>query len=323
MAAHLEQGGVMTRGKLIIAGMLVFACGASERPAAVAPQGGTVFRASVNLVRVGAIVKDKKGRFIRNLTVNDFEVLDDGQAVKITSFQRELTDVSVALLLDVSGSMHERVGLARAAASHLLSGLNKVNDEAAVFTFDSRLEEVQPFTQGLLALPERVADIKPFGATSLHDAIAQTAERLTTRGRLRRAVVVFTDGIDTASKLTAPEVSGIASAIDVPVYIIGIVPAIDNPSADIGTVAPSRTPLASTLANLATWTGGRAYIVSTADERAVAAGQILDELRQHYLMSFEASGRPGWHPLVVRTRDKDHIVRARSGYTAGQSRPIS
>ena len=312
----------MKRGKLIVVASLILASGWLETGAEARRQGA-IFRAGVNLVRVGAVVRDRKGRFIRNLTQQDFVVQDDGKTVQLTNFHEGVSDVTVALLLDVSGSMQDRLGFARDAASQVLAGLSAAEDEAAIFTFDSRLDEVAPFTSGLLSLPNRVADIRPFGATSLYDAIAQTAERLTTRGRLRRGVVVFTDGVDTASTLTAPEVSGIASSIDVPVYIVGIVPAIDNPSADISPVSSDRSPFSGTLADLATWTGGHTYLASTPADRTLAAKKILDELRHQYLMSFESSGKPGWHPLVVRTKDKDHVVRARSGYNAGQSRPIS
>ena len=78
-----------------------------------------------------------------------------------------------------------------------------------------------PFTTGLKQLPSRLDTIEPFGATSLHDAIGETAERLEDRPGLRRAVVVFTDGVDTASRRRPEEVSAVASAIDVPVYIFG------------------------------------------------------------------------------------------------------
>jgi VWFA-related protein len=312
----------MKRGKLIIAVSFVLASG-WVGAGAEAMRQGIVFRAGVNLVRVGAVVRDRKGRFIRNLTAQDFVVFDDGKAVQITNFHQGVSEVSVALLLDVSGSMQDRLGFARDAAGQVLAGLSKSDDEAAVFTFDSRLDEVEPFTSGLQTLPDRVAEIRPFGATSLYDAIAHTAERLTTRGRLRRGVIVFTDGVDTASTLTPSEVSGIASAIDVPVYVVGIVPAIDNPSTSISTVSADRSPVSGTLAELAAWTGGHSYLATTPADRTLAARRILDELRHQYLMSFESSGKPGWHPLVVRTRDKDHVVRARSGYNAGQSRPIS
>ena len=117
--------------------------------------------------------------------------------------------------------------------------------------------------------------------------------------------------------------SGIASNIDVPVYIVGIVPGIDNPAADIGVPAAANSPLVGSLAHLAEWTGGQSFVVSTPRERSVVARRILEELRHQYLIVFESSGKPGWHPLVVSARHKDLTVRARSGYFAGQSRPVS
>jgi len=136
-------------------------------------------------------------------------------------------------------------------------------------------------------------------------------------------VLVFTDGNDNASRLRPAEVSAIASAIDVPVYIFGIVSSIDNPAEDIGAGTLGRSSLMGALTDLATWTGGHVVVASTPGQRGLAARQIVDELRHQYLIVFESSGTPGWHPLVVRTRDKDLVVRARSGYIAGQSRPNS
>jgi Ca-activated chloride channel homolog len=210
---------------------------------------------------------------------------------------------------------------AREAADHVMSWLDPTRDEAAVFTFDTHLDEVAPFTVGLKTLPSGLAAKKPFGGTSLHDAIALTARRVGEREGRRRAVVVLTDGADTASYLTPAEVSAIASGIDVPVYIFGIVPSIDNPSEETAVPAAQQSALAGPLADLAAWTGGHVFVASTPGQRSLAARQIIDELRHQYLIAFESSGQPGWHPLVVRARNKDLTVRARSGYIAGQSSP--
>jgi VWFA-related protein len=225
------------------------------------------------------------------------------------------------LLFDVSGSMESSMVDAREAATHVLSWLEPT-DEAAIFTFDTRLDEVLPFTSGLKALPPSMSAVTPFGATSLHDAIARMAERVGTREGRRRAVVVFTDGRDNASHMTPGQVSGIASAIDVPVYIFAVVPSIDNPSTEYSTNDGS-SALAGPLSDLADWTGGHIFMVSTPAARSAAARQIVDELRHQYLIVFESSGTSGWHPLVVRARKKGLTVRARSGYIAGQSRPSS
>ena len=307
---------------VLIATAMELSGSAQQQPVPSAPPVAT-FKSSIDLVRVSAVVRDRKGRFVRDLAVRDFEVIDGGVNRRIQDFRSDDSAVSIALLFDASGSMESRMGQAREAAEHLLSWMKFRGDEAAIFTFDTRLEEVMPFTEGLERLPSTMASVAPFGATSLHDAVARTAEKTATREGLRRAVVVFTDGRDNASRLTAGEVSGIASSIDVPVYIVGIVPSIDNPSSEFSTTTHERSALSGPLSDLATWTGGRAFVASSVGDRSQTARQIVDELRHQYLIAFESSGKPGWHPLEVRAKDKDLTVRARSGYFAGQSRPNS
>jgi Ca-activated chloride channel homolog len=298
--------------------------GPAQQPAGAPQKPLATFKSSVDLVRVSAVVRDKRGRFVYDLAARVFEVLERGVVRPIVDFRRDRSGVSLALLFDVSGSMEARMAHAREAASHVLSWLEaEQGDEAAIFTFDTRLVAVTPFTRGLHALPTSLGAVVPFGATSLHDAIAQTAEQLSEREGRRRAIVVLTDGRDNASRLTPGEVSGIASSIDVPVYIVGIVPSIDNPEADEATSVAERSALRGALADLSEWTGGHAYVASTPAQRSLVARQIVDEMRHQYLIAFESSGTPGWHPLVVRARGKDLTVRARSGYIAGQSRPNS
>jgi VWFA-related protein len=317
----------MTR--LILAVVAMATIGLQAAPEAWAQQGSSpvtplaTFKSSIDLVRVSAVVRDKKGRFVPNLTARDFEIIDSGIARPIADFRRDDAGVSVALLFDVSGSMEARMGHAREAALHVLSWLDAEDDEVAVFTFDSGLDEVRGFKPGLQTLPDQLLSVKPFGATSLYDAIARTAEKVAKRDALRRAVIVFTDGLDTSSRLTASEVSSIASAIDVPIYVVGLVSSVDNPAADISLTTVERSVLTGALSNLSYWTGGEVFIVSTAVERFKMARRVVEELRHLYLIAFESGVAPGWHPLIVQMRDKDLSVRARSGYIAGQSRPIS
>lgn len=282
------------------------------------------FKSSVDLVRITAVVRDHKGRLVQDLTARDFEILEGTAPRAITDFRSDMAGVSVALLFDVSGSMESRLTDAREEAVHVLSWLTDGRDEAGIFTFDTELLEIAPFTTGLKALPAAMASVVPFGQTSLRDAIAQAAQRVGSREGRRRALVVLTDGRDTASRMTSEEVSEIARAIEVPVYIIGVLPSIDNPSEDAGTPSADKPWRAGSLDELATQTGGRVFKVSAPGQRSLAARQIVDELRHQYLIAFESSGNPGWHPLLVRTtRDKALTVRARAGYSVGQSRPYS
>jgi VWFA-related protein len=182
------------------------------------------------------------------------------------------------------------------------------------------LHEVAPFTVDTRALQGALGEVDPFGATSLHDAIAEAAERAAARTGRRRAVVVITDGIDNASGMTPAEVSSVASAIDVPVYIIATVLPIDHPGREGSLTRTEAVTSDGTVEDLARWTGGAFFYASTPADTSSAARQVLDELREHYVIAFEPLPATGWRPLEIRTRDKDYIVRARSGYMAGRPR---
>ena len=124
----------------------------------------------------------------------------------------------------------------------------------------------------------------PYGQTSLYDAIAQTARRVAdTRpgDPHRRAVVVFTDGVDTSSLLTPEQVSAIASEIDVPVYVMTVVSPSDHEDRGARGAAPE-----SALRTLAQWTGGDLFVTSAPAHESVAARQIVDELRHQYVLAF-------------------------------------
>ncbi len=286
-------------------------------------QGPARFRSSVDVVSVSAVVRDRKGRFVGNLEQKDFIVAEAGEPRHILDFRAQADGpVKLALLFDISGSM--RVGSkevdARHAARHVVSAL-RATDEAAVFSFDTRLDRVTNFTSDVSALNAAFEHVEPpFGQTSLYDAIAETARAVAAAGpgggRLpqRSAVVVLTDGIDTRSRLTSEEVSAIASGIDIPVYIVAVMSAIDDPSQAVSVTAEVQS---GGLANLARWTGGELFISSAPAHASIAARQIVDELRHQYVLAFEASTRPGWRPLEVRARDRDLTVRSRAGYTVG------
>jgi VWFA-related protein len=271
---------------------------------------------------VSAVVRDKKGRFVSDLRRDDFIVVEGGERRPIVGFQAEADGpIRVAVLFDISGSM--RVGTkavdAKQAARHLFSTL-KQGDEAALFAFDTQLQKVTDFTADFQGLESQVDHVDPpFGQTSLYDAIAETAKAVAAKigadGKTsqRSAIVVLTDGIDTKSRMTAPEVSAIASSIDVPVYIVAVMSAVDDPrNGDYGTGSMS-----SGLTDLARWTGGDFFIAISPAHASIAARQIVGEMRHQYMLAFEASARAGWRPLEIKAHNRDFVVRARSGYTAG------
>ncbi len=281
-----------------------------------AGQAAPRFRSSVQMVTVAAVVRDRKGRFMRNLTRHDVQVLDKGAPRAISDFRVDVeAPVSIALLFDESGSMSvsSKALAARAAAAHLLATLDPRRDEVAVFAFDSRLTATEPFTSDIEGVKTRLKSAEPFGTTALFDAVAAAAARMAGRGARRKAIVVLTDGVDTASQLRPEEVSRAASAIDVPVYVLAVVSPLDHPGADTA-VETQFEESAADLANLAQWTGGDVFTASVPAHASVAARQIVSELRHQYVIAFESGTEPGWHPIEVRVKERGAVVRARSGY---------
>jgi VWFA-related protein len=283
------------------------------------------FRASVEMVSVAAVVRDRKGRFVTDLSKKDFEVVEAGQRRDIVAFRAEVNGpVKVAVLMDVSGSMRmaQRTADARQGADHIFANLTG-KDEAAVFSFDTMLSEVQTFTSDRSKLQTAVREVeKPYGQTSLYDAIAATARMVATASKSgplglpqRSAVVVITDGVDTRSRMVPAEVAAAASEIDVPVYILAVVSSVDDPRE---TVDGQPAAVASNLQELARGTGGDLFISSAPAHASLAARQIISELRHQYVLGFEASSRAGWRPLQIRTRKESLTVRARSGYGGGE-----
>jgi len=279
-----------------------------------------IFRSAVDLVTIQASVRDAHGRVVQGLTRADFEVRDNGQVRPVIEFRADQqSPVTLAILVDMSGSMSVgvKIAMARQAYDSVLAHL-RVQDEVALFTFDSSLHERQGFTRDFTRLKDGLSAFEPFGTTSLYDATAATARRLADQPATRRAIVVLTDGIDTSSSLTAPEVSGVASSINVPVYIVATVPSIDQRAMMEAAERSARSDTAD-LRDLAEWTGGHLAFASTFTETIVAASNIVDELRQQYVLAIEAALEREWRRLDVRVKDPSAsaTVKARSGYFGG------
>jgi VWFA-related protein len=301
---------------------------ASARPTTTAQPGGAeqqtaeppqTFRSSVDLVTIQASVRDKRGRTMMGLTTADFEVRDNGQLRPVLSLRSDLqSPISVAILVDMSGSMRlsAKVGMARQAFASILGQLRSGDDEVAVFAFDSSLHERRSFTNDLTAVKDALADFEPFGSTSLYDATAETARQLAARSGARKAVIVLTDGIDTSSTLTASQVSGLASSIDVPVFVVATVPSVDQRTL-METAERVPRPEAVDLRDLAEWTGGQLVFASSFTETVVVASSLVEQLRQQYVLAIEAASAHEWRRLDVRVKHPAANVKARSGYFGG------
>ena len=312
---------------LLTALLLAGVSGVSHAQATSTPAGQQgpqiTFKSGVEVVTVSAAVRDRKGRVVRDLKKADFEVMDTGAAREIRDFYTGDAPISLAILLDISGSMAVggNMDRARHAVAVTTGTLRPGEDEAALFTFDNTLQQVIGFTKDLDPIRQVSLEGKPWGLTSLYDAIASAASAVAARPSRHRARLVITDGVDTGSRLSASEVSGIASSIDVPVYLLTVVNPLDHPGGELAVVASDgASPPTATLADLARWTGGDMRIESGPSHTVVAVQDLFAELRYQYLITFEPGTRPGWHPLEIRTRNRNLTVHARSGYLAGPAK---
>jgi VWFA-related protein len=271
------------------------------------------FKSGTARVTVAVVVRDSSGRPLKGLSAADFEVRDEGQLSPITNFAHEVSPASVALLLDSSGSMRVGPKLEQAGeVAHLLmSVMAKGSDEAALFGFGKTVQELHPFTDDFDQIRSAFPSVAPFGLTSLYDAIAKTAQEVAQRPG-RHALVVLTDGIDTSSALTPADVSGIASAIDVPVYVVAV-----GLSVDLSGHRPLDVEDIN-LDDLARWTGGAYFAATSTAQRLAAVREIFADLRHQYVLGVEAGASPGWHRLEIRVRQRA-TTQTRSGYWVGAS----
>lgn len=277
------------------------------------------FHSTVDLVTIQASVRDRRGRAIQGLAPADFEVRDNGELRPLISVRADVrSPVSLAVVVDTSGSMRmePKIALARRVLDALLAQLRTGEDEVGLFTFDSSLHEHEAFSTDLAKFSHALSDLAPFGTTSLYDATAAVARKLAARSAMRKAVIVITDGMDTSSTLTASEVSGLASSIDVPVFVVAAVPMLDQ-RVMMEAARRSLRSDAADLRDLADWTGGRLVFASTFVDSAAVAGRLVDELRQQYVLAIEATGSREWRRLDVRITHPAATVKARSGYFGG------
>jgi Ca-activated chloride channel homolog len=294
----------------------------SEAQRVPAQQPQATFKSGVDLVTLSVAVRTDNGKVVRDLQQSDFTVLDSGRPAKIVDFYAGDSPISLAILLDISGSMAVggNMDRAREAVNVATMSLRTRTDEAALFTFDSELRQVVGFTKDLDHIRRVSLKGTPWGKTSLYDAIGDTATGVSERANRHRALLVITDGVDTGSRLTAAQVSSVASSIDVPVYLLTVVTPLDHPGTEFEVTTDGRSTQTATLDDLARWTGGDMRIASTPAHISVAVQDLFTELRHQYLISFEPGDRPGWHPLEIRTRKKSLVVHARGGYMSGPSR---
>ena len=268
-----------------------------------------VLRVNTDLVVMNVTVVDSDGKFIHGLSRKDFKLFVDGQEQKISSFMPEETPYAAAILLDTSGSMEQRLILARSAAIRFLQELRE-DDNAAVYRFDSEIERIQDYSTSR-DLADFAFSLKAKGMTSLNDAILRASIDLRQRSENRRAIIVLSDGADTKSSASANKALETALASNATIYTV------DMSSTD--RADPHNMSAAAALQNFATKTGGRYVSSPGGPVMREAFTQIAEELSNQYTVAYlpPPTARDGhWHKLEIKLSRQDLVARTRKGYHA-------
>lgn len=307
---------------LVLAALFASGPAGQGRPTPVTREPAPTFTSGVDMVTVHVTVRDRRGRIVRDLAPADFRLIDSGFGRRIEDVFASDAALSIAVLVDVSGSMalDRNIDRARHAVDALAGALQPGRDELALFTFDTVLQEIRPFTSDLDRIGAPALAESPYGKTSLYDAIADAATLVARRSNRHRALLVVTDGVDNGSLRTAGEVSGAASAIAVQVHVITVGGSLDRRAGIGGAAGAGGAAAAASLADLARWTGGSVRAAGTRDELLAALDELLSGLRHQYVLTFQPGFRRGWHPIEIRTADDSLVVHARGGYVAGRAR---
>ncbi len=272
---------------------------------------------TVRTVLLPAAVEDSKGRIVRGLTADDFRVLENKVPQIIDFFSIEGNEpISVAFLLDVSGSMRNsgKLTAAKEAIRYFLDNLRPRDRFALVGFADEQVSWITEFTSDRDRFLERLDVQEGFGQTALHDAVAATPALVDRAVVGRKAIVLITDGVDNASRLSEFEAIGIAREVEVPIYAVGF-------SSLSSAIRDERAPSNDerVLRRFAKETGGAAFVVNDPDELKEAVVRINGELRYQYLIGYRPS-HDDWdgsfRQIQVHTRAGRYTVRTRTGYYA-------
>ena len=172
--------------------------------ASVAPKAQS-FKSRIDIVQVTVTVSDAEGRLITGLTKDDFQIFEDGDRQDITQFTDARVPVSLGVLLDASDSMRgQPIVDARDAVDRFVGDLLLGEDEALVATFNHLPRLAAPWTMPPSRTKDSLASLKPSGGTAIYDALASTSKLFEQRNHVRAAMVVISDGADTASDRLAP-----------------------------------------------------------------------------------------------------------------------
>jgi len=331
--------------------LIVSVNGQEQTPPRGPTEPGFRFRSGVELITVTATVTDQTGRFVPGLRKEDFVIYEDDQPVDVTHFSAERVPVSLGVLLDTSASMEgDKLREALGALDRFAYDLLDQQDELFIYRFSNYPSLVQGWTTDRRLISRALGRITANGGTAMNDAVVE-ALPLAAQGRYqKKALVMISDGNDTASRAQIREVKQRIRESEVLVYAIGLdsqeterratpqpTPRVPFPiPLPFPPRRPGRFPLnaaspqfgsiysrgddrvnVAALRDMTDDSGGRTEIVREARDLNPATAAIADELSKQYNLGYASLGKKDgqWHSIRVEVRGA-YRVRARRGYVA-------
>jgi Ca-activated chloride channel family protein len=283
----------------------------AQDPQKKSEPGEDVISMETNLIVVNATVTDALEKYVSGLKLEDFKILEDTAPQRILELTVEDAPFAAAILLDASGSMGNKLSLARAACGNFLSELRD-GDMVAVYSFSGfKVKTLQDFSESREA-PEAVWDMNARDETPLYDAIVKAADALAERPERRRAIIVISDGGDTKSKASIDEATRKTMEANALIYAVDM--------SDRAVFKSDRKDNgAEVMKMLAAKTGGRFIATPGGAQLRDAFAGTVEELRRQYTLTYDSTNekRDGkWRAIEVRLGQPGLNVRARQGYYA-------
>jgi Ca-activated chloride channel family protein len=273
------------------------------------------FKVEVRNVYLDVFV-EKNGEPITDLKKDNFIVLDNGVRQDFEIVESDAVSLSVMLVLDVSGSvMGSKLTHLRSAAHAFVDGLRE-RDEAGLLTFSHEVRVLQPLGSDFSRLHEALDETEGGGSTALNDAL-YVGMKLLEAAKGRPLLLLFTDGLDTASWLEEPDVVEMARTSEAMIYAVG---ARTTDGVYLGgrMLQGSAIETSRLLKRLTETSGGKVWFADSSEQLEEIYLDILSEMGTRYVLTYQPYGvpEPGWHKIEVRLQGrKAGRVRARSGYT--------
>ncbi len=271
----------------------------------------------VNLVQLQAVVTSRDGRPLSGLGKEDFEVVQGGAPQQIDRFY--LADdvaLSIALVVDSSGSMAPIWPRAVAASREFLSSVLSARDRALLVDFNDRLRLAHGLTGEVEALTQSLASVAPDGGTALYDSLLFSLLQLTDVPG-RRAVVAVTDGADFGSQSKPASVVDLGRKLGIPIYIVELPSGGGGQSAALARGGVGAVGAVADLRLLAEPTGGRVFRVAARGGLERALGQINQELRNQYVLTYYTEKLPDDPRKLVEVR-----IRGQKGIRVRTTLPL-